>query len=488
MKAFKTLITKTFIIATVVCLALLGTAKAQNIDLATAKQVGAFYFNAATGTKAPVDADKLELAQQLDNPTLSIPALYAFNVPGNGFVVVSASDCVEPVLAYSPTGDLNPETVNPACRYMLESYADLISECQNQQVTATAEVREQWAELMDGTFTCDPTKGAVLVKAKWGQGDPDKPTYNILCPRIGGRPCIAGCVATATAMIVHFWKYPEKGKGTATVAWNGSTIRYKFSTDSNKFVYDSMPNTVSITSPWDERHAVSKLSFACGVITKMHWGLDGSGTQSTYVPEGLSTYMKYDPEVTYLSRSGVSDANWINILHSEIDDFGRPVYYSGRDPDTTHGRDAAGHAFVIAGTAAADTKKFYINWGWDGGSNGFFTLAPASSIQAAGSYRFTAAHAMVYKIHPLGTTPVSIEDCKATAVTPAYPNPASEYLMIPSNHETNMLLQVYSVDGKLVEKTTIPAYTKEYRLDLQGYAPGTYLYRLNGDTYKFTVR
>ena len=471
-----------------VCLMMVGTAKAQNIDLATAKQGGAYYFNAATGTKAPVTAEKLELAQQLDNPTLSIPALYAFNVPGNGFVVVSASDCVEPVLAYSPSGALNPETVNPACRYMLESYAQLISDCQNQQATATAEVRGQWEELLNGTFTCDPTSKAVLIKAKWGQGDPYAPTYNYYCPRIGGRPCIAGCVATAAAMIVHFWKYPEKGKGTATLSWNGTTIRHKFSLDSNKFVYDSMPNQVAVNSEWNNIRAVAKLSYACGVISKMNWGLDGSGTQSAYVPDGLATYLKYDPEVTYLPRNGVTDDNWVNILHSELDDYGRPVYYSGRDPDTTHGRDAAGHAFVIAGSAAADRKKFYINWGWDGGSNGFFSLAPASSIQAAGSYRFTAGHAMVYKIHPIGTTPVSIEDCKATAVTPAYPNPASEYIMIPTGHEVSMLLQVYSIDGKLVEKRIIPAYTEEYRLDLQGYAPGTYLYRLNGDTYKFTVR
>lgn len=488
MKTRKALTAKTFSIVITACLMMLGTAKAQNIDLATAKQVGAYYFNTATGTKAPVSADKLELAQQLDNPTLCIPALYAFNVPNDGFVVVSASECVEPVLAYSPTGNLNPEEVNPACRYMLESYAQLISEHQNLNATASAEVHDLWDELKNETFTCDLTKGEVLVKAKWGQGDKNEPTYNILCPRIGGRPCIAGCVATATAMIVHFWKYPEKGKGTASTAWNNTTIRYKFTLDSNKFVYDSMPNKVTISSPWNERHAVSKLSFACGVITKMSWGLDGSGTQSAYVPDGLSNYLKYDPEVTYLPRTGISDANWVNILHSEIDDYGRPVYYSGRDPDTTHGRDAAGHAFVIAGSASADRNKFYVNWGWDGGSNGFYTLAPASSINAAGSYRFTSGHAMVYKIHPIGVTPVGIEDIKCTATTTAYPNPATEYLMIPFGEKVNMLLQVYSVDGKLVTKTIIPAYTEEYRLDLQGYAPGTYLYRLNGETYKFTVR
>ena len=105
-----------------------GYVNADNVDLLTAKQIGAYYFNVATGTKAPVNADKLELVQQFDNPTLCIPALYAFNVADNGFVVVSASNTTDPVLAYSPEGRL--DNLNPSCRYMLESYAKLISQDQ----------------------------------------------------------------------------------------------------------------------------------------------------------------------------------------------------------------------------------------------------------------------------------------------------------------------------------------------------------------------
>jgi hypothetical protein len=39
----------------------------------------------------------------------------------------------------------------------------------------------------------------------------------------------------------------------------------------------------------------------------------------------------------------------------------------------------------------------------------------------------------------------------------------------------------------MVENLIIPAGTKEYRLDLQNYAPGNYIYRLNGSAVKFTV-
>lgn len=55
----------------------IGSAKAENIDILTAKQIGAYYFTVATGAKAPVSADNLKLAIQYDNPTLCIPAMYA---------------------------------------------------------------------------------------------------------------------------------------------------------------------------------------------------------------------------------------------------------------------------------------------------------------------------------------------------------------------------------------------------------------------------
>lgn len=458
-----------------------GSVKADNVDLQTAKQIGAYYFTVATGAKAPVNADQLDLAQQIDNPTLCIPALYAFNVKGNGFVVVSASDCTDPILAYSPDGNLdNP---NPACRYFLESYAKLISDNQNNHATATKEIKSKWDELYDQTFTCDLASKGVLVKAKWGQGDPDYPSYNYLCPQISGKPCLVGCVATAMSMIIHYWKYPEKGTKTATVNWNNQNYKFYFGADSNRFFYDDMPNQISHNSAEECKRAIGKLCLACGASVKMGWGLDGSGAQSDEVDNAFFTYFKYSTDAEYKQRAGVTNANWVSILHDEIDNHARPVYYSAYDPHGT-GRDAAGHAFLLTGTSSADQNKFYINWGWDGSSNGFYTISPASSIGSAGGYTFSDGHAIVYKIYPKD---LSIEENTAFTTSLAYPNPASDYIMIPVNMNVNAILAVYSIDGKMVDNIVVPAGTQEYRLDLQQYKPGTYVYRVNGSAVKFTV-
>lgn len=471
-------------IVLVISVLMCGHAKAENIDLQTAKQIGAYYFTVATGAKAPVEAQNLKLVKQFDNPTLCIPALYAFNVAGNGFVVVSASNCTDPVLAYSPIGSLDPENINPACQYMLDSYSRLVSENQNHNAVPTAQAKQLWDQLQQQTFTCDPDSKAILVQAKWDQVHP----YNLWSPVKNGVHCPAGCVATAMGMILHFWKYPEvggtEGYNTAIAPWNGTTLRYKFKVDSNKFIYENMPNQLRNNSTYEEKRAIGKLLFACGVTVKMGWDVEGSGALSQDVAPALINYFCYSTDATYKSRWHVTDNEWLSLLHSEIDDHARPVYYSGSDPGG-NGRDAGGHAFVIAGSSSSDTKKFWIRWGWGGGSDGFYTLAPTTSIETAGGYTFNSGHAMIYGIHP---NTVGIDENTAYTPAPCYPNPATDHLNIPVDLPLNAYLTVYTIDGRMVENLIVPGGTKEYRLNLQGYAPGAYVYRLNGSAVKFTVQ
>lgn len=473
--------TKILSIAAALVALFCGSAKADNVDLLTAKQIGAYYFTVATGAKAPVSTDNLKLVQQFDNPTLCVPAMYAFNVEGNGFVVVSACDATEPILAYAPEGSIAPEDINPACKWLLDSYAKLISENQNNNAKATSKAKAMWNELTSQTKTVDLTKAGVLVQTKWDQGENYGPTYNYFCPVRNGKYSYAGCVAVAMAQIIKYWNYPVKGKGTATWTCNNVQQQYKFNNDSNKFVFDSMPNKLTTNSEWNHIRAIAKLMYACGVTVHMEWTPEGSGAQSRDVPGALSNYFRYSPEATHIQHAG-NDALWVEMLTDEITNNQRPVYYSGYD-NHSGGRDA-GHAWVVCGQSAADNTKFYINWGWGGSSNGFFCLAPITSIAPAGGYTFSSGHAMVYKIFPDN---LSIDENTAVSVSPAYPNPATNYMMIPVDLPNSATLGVFSIDGKMLENIVVPAGAKEYRLNLQGYAPGTYAYRLNGQVYKFSV-
>lgn len=469
----------------------MGTAKATNVDLSSAREVGAHFFAQMIGAKSPIAPEALVLAEQFDNPTLCIPSLYVFNVQDGGYVVVSACDGVEPILAYSPSGELNPNNMPEACRYMLQSYANLVAEHQNNNTSPCAEAASLWNDMLTHSFhpTADLSKATYLVKARWDQDDP----YNRFCPlddRNNNQRCLTGCVATAMAMIIHYWKFPTHGGlndrsvsnwHTATTTWHYQNIRYKFAVDSNKFVFDSMPNSLTPRSEYNKVRAIGKLNFACGVTVKMSWGADGSGAHSEDVPNALK-YFKYD-NATYKSRVGTSDATWVALLHTEIEDNARPVYYSASDRNGT-GRDAAGHAFVLSGCDPNDTKRFYINWGWGGSSDGYFTIAPLNSIESAGGYTFNSGHGVVYQIYP---NPVSIEENTEFTTLQAYPNPTTDYLMIPANFDCNLRMAVYSIDGKMVDNLIVPAGTQNYRLDVRNYPAGSYFYHLNGSACKFVV-
>ena len=478
--------TKLFTLLVILVGMMMGTAKADNVDLQTARDAGAHFFAKMIGAKAPLAPENLVLAEQFDNPTLGIPALYVFNVEGGGYVVVSGCDGVEPILGYAPTGEMDAEDMPESCRWLLQGYADLIAEHQNRAAASCEEAVSLWQSMKDHTFAPvnDLSKATYLVKARWDQEDP----YNRYCPMLGNKRCLTGCVATAMSMIIHFWKFPMVGGltdhnvrnwHTATHTWNGQVIKYRFTHDTNKFVYDSMPNSITPRSDPNKIRAIGKLNFACGVAVKMSWDPDGSGAVSQNVPDALK-YFRYDNAV-YSARG--SDATWVALLHSEIEDNARPVYYSGAD-DAGTGRDAAGHAFVLSGCDPDNTKRFYINWGWGGNYDGYYTIAPINSIETSGAYTFNKRHAMVYNIYPNN---VGIEENTEFTTATAYPNPATEYLMVPAGYDYNMRMAVYSIDGKMVDNIVVPAGTQEYRLDVRNYAPGTYIYRLNGSACKFVV-
>lgn len=463
------------------------TVSARQVDEATLRQVAAFYFSEATGTKAPA-ADQLDLALQMDNPTLCLPSIYAFNMPGGGWVITSASDCVEPVLAYSHEGKIDPDHMGPNMEFLLGRYNRLV--CANQangNAGMNAEVRMKWQQLLDETFVGNPAKSAVLLQTKWGQGDSEEPTYNCMCPvdPQTHKTSITGCVAVAVAQIIKFWEYPIKGgtKGymTPSVMWNNQRIIYDFNQDSNKFLYDSMPQKLKYTSSQGQRLATGKLFFAVGVTCKMDWSSSSSSASSSNAFTAYTRYFNYSNECQYTYHDEMGDEQWVAMLRSETRDFGRPVYISARTaPDGNN--ETHGHAFVACGVSGSDSNKIFLNLGWDGSENGFFCMNPVSEMGETGGYLFNESMGMIHHLHPKTE---GIDENTIYTAAPVYPNPASNYVMIPAGLSLNAILSVYTLDGKLVETAVVPGGTQEYRLDISRYPVGTYVYRLNGDCVKF---
>ena len=197
----------------------------------------------------------------------------------------------------------------------------------------------------------------LLGRIEWDQADP----YNRLCPP--GTP--VGCVATAMAQVMLFWKHPNQGTGSHTWTWEGTTHTVNF--DSVTYSWDLMLpkyGRSAYATPEQEAEA-AKLSYHCGVSIDMMWQSGGSGTYTEHIPQALRDHFDYNERAATVYRESYSFDDWNELLISELE-AGRPIIFSASS-------DEAGHAFVIDGIDK--DGLFHVNWGWDGWYNGYFDIS-----------------------------------------------------------------------------------------------------------------
>ena len=164
------------------------------------------------------------------------PLYYAFNAAdGKGFVLISASDFVRPVLAYSTEGAFTIQNAPPVVTDWLEKYNYQIAYAKSNLSTTTEAIGYQWLHYYDNV--ADNTKritagNAVgpLVTTAWDQGL----YYNSACPAdasspygYGGR-VPTGCGATAMSQIMRYWGYPTQGTGSHSYSSNYGTLSANF--------------------------------------------------------------------------------------------------------------------------------------------------------------------------------------------------------------------------------------------------------------------
>lgn len=284
----------------------------------------------------------------------STPALYIYDNPnGKGFVIVSGDDIAYPVLGYSFENDFPQDNMPPNIREWLEGMEERISYG-----------REKGYRSMELHSTKAST-GEVVAKletAKWNQGYP----YNIYCPKINGNSTYTGCTITATAIIMHYHKHPEKGTGTIP----------QYTTSSNKIL---MPDVqLGHTYNWlrmldkyvsgfytqEEANIVARLMSDIGCAVQADYGTDGTGASTTAVVDALVKYFNYDKSAISHYRDAYTNEDWYAMIKDELKNK-RPVLYSGYNNES-------GHAFVLDGYTS--DNYFSVNWGWGGSYDGYFLL------------------------------------------------------------------------------------------------------------------
>lgn len=300
-------------------------------------------------------------------------AVYVFGArkAGDGFLVVSADDCAQPLLGYAETGTFDPDAMPPQMKWWLEEYSRQIEYMSSRGLTAQPPMRVPRAAI------------APQIKTDWDQDAP----YNSQCPLYGASRCYTGCVATAMAQVMNYWKYPVRGKGSISYDSESIQKRLTLNFSLKAFDWDNMRD-IYLDNDWTdaEANAVGYLMKACGYAVKMDYGTDSSGALAMYISRGLVKYFDYDPNITYALRSSYSLSQWETMLYENLRDVG-PILYGG---GSTIG---GGHSFVCDGYDG--NGYFHFNWGWTGMSNGYFSLdaldpySLGSGGGSGGGYNFT---------------------------------------------------------------------------------------------------
>ncbi len=285
----------------------------------------------------------------------------------NRFVIVSSDDRLYKILGFSDNGIFDSETAPIGLIDMLNNY--------DEQYSSVYSDLDKVSKGVQKNYSSSPVQ--PLIQSKWDQGDP----FNIDCPKdiksTSGKNCVTGCVATAMAQVMNFWKYPESGTGSNSYTSSTQRISQSMDFSSVHFDWDNMLNEYNSDANESQKSAVATLVHAAGVSVSMDYA-DESGAYAIDMAYALSHFWKYNPNISYKKKLFYSDDEWNQLILSELSE-GHPILYAGRGT-------SSGHQFILDG--CNEDGMYHFNFGWAGSGDGYYTLDVLAPVYDIFGYQF----------------------------------------------------------------------------------------------------
>ena len=264
------------------------------------------------------------------------PAYYIFTNPNDKkFVIISGESKLNELVGYGDKMTENPNDQPPYFKLFLKEYERVVKEVRSKAATITPQ---------------RPIKRKVepLLTCKWSQYDP----FNKYTPLSNGQHTPTGCVATATAQVMFYNKWP-KNRPQDYIASTGDDAK-----KSATYWWDEMKNTTNEMRTEHSRQAVGVLMSDIGKAVNMRYYYRGSDSNLQYACNALRD--KFDYTVRYLDKNFLPANDFLNEVMQEISD-GYPVLVVGGP-----------HAFVYDGYD--EQGLIHTNWGWGGENDGYFDI------------------------------------------------------------------------------------------------------------------
>ena len=303
-------------------------ANAEPITQARALSIATKYIN---NPKLSNDTPKTRSSKANEQP-----AYYIFTNPNDKkFVIISGESKLNELVGYGDKMTENPNDQPPYFKLFLKEYERVVKEVRAKATTTTPQ---------------RPIKRKVepLLTCKWSQYDP----FNKYTPLSNGQHTPTGCVATATAQVMFYNKWP-KNRPQDYIASTGDDAK-----KSATYWWDEMKNTTNEMRTEQSRQAVGVLMYDIGKAVHMRYYIKGSDSNLQRACNALRD--KFDYTVRYLDKNFLPANDFLNEVMQEISD-GYPVLVVGGP-----------HAFVYDGY---DEQGFiHTNWGWGGENDGYFDI------------------------------------------------------------------------------------------------------------------
>ena len=304
------------------------TAQADPVDRRQAAAVARHYLShpvpiAAPAVRGAVDGEA--------------PAYHLFvGKDEQRFVIVSGESRLNEVVGYGRLTTGKAESLPPQVHALLQQYTETVRQVRAGQAPAATAPKNlrRYVE--------------PLIDAQWGQSYP----YNSKTPRVGGKPTYTGCVATAAAQFLYFYKWPLQ-RPPLYVRSEGDEAD-----TSPTYLWDLMKGTREQMNSTRAAAAVGRLLLDVGKAIRITFGTQASPSNIEYTLDALQNDFGYTTRLLHRDRMKADEFR--EAIMQEISD-GYPVMMCG-----------GVHAFVYDGY---DRRGFvHANFGWDGQGDGYYDI------------------------------------------------------------------------------------------------------------------
>ena len=448
------------------------------ISSSTAQTIAVNFY--LTNNPSITDAPVASLVQTKTEADGTID-FYVFDISPSGFVIVSATDNVTPILAYSTESHFQTGTPQVGISEWMAHTSSAIHQSVLQQIPAPAPASRLWASYMQGQNPSATRGGAVkpMLSTTWNQD----PYYNVLCPYDNanhGRS-VTGCVATTMAQIMKYWSFPLTGVGSYSYVDSAGSDGFSYNIGrqqadfgATSYSWKDMPASLGAGDS-----IVGQLLYQCGVAVGMNYSALGSsayfdapGHASAF--SAFTTYFSYDAQtIKYVAKGSYSASDWLALIENELDE-GRPVFYTGQDT-----ANIGGHAWVCDGYDA--NGNLHMNWGWGGTDNGYYNV---TDLDAA-PYNFSWSQSAIIGIQPDPTVQaLGVPEVASAASLNIYPNPAKNKITITTGQTGISAYTITDGMGRSVGEGYVSAQLGT--IDVSNLATGVYFLSLQSQSQSTT--